>query len=205
MTSTVDLLKYLISQAMHLNRTIHTDVAVTPRLSSYWGAQTESDWFNVLASVLQWIPLLLIIVDIELIHPLLPAITEEFSWPSSFRSLFAGFMERNIRTVLKVALVSYGSPIIDLPMNQELRDSVIPVGGSGRSRRGPKKAGSRRSVREGKTNLSRRNGWIGFGWRKDRGSDSKLVLICIVRRVTLDSKISWATWIRFQKSKKGKR
>lgn len=162
MTSTIDLLKYLISQALHLNRTIHTDAAVTPRLMSYWGAQTESDWFNVLASVLQGIPLLYIIVDIELLHPSLPVITEGFSWPASFRSLFAGFIERNIRTILKVALVSYGSPIIDPPMNQELRDSMIPVGGSGRSRRGPEKAGSRRSVRGEKTNLPRRNRGIGF-------------------------------------------
>ncbi|TVY54373.1 hypothetical protein LCER1_G006832 [Lachnellula cervina] len=150
MTSNIDLLKYLISQALHLNRTIHTDAAVTPRLKSYWEAQTESDWFKVLASVLQGIPLLYIIVDVELLHPSLPATTEGFSWPASFRSLFAGFIERNIKTILRVALVSYGSPIINSSMKQELRDSIIPVIGFGRAQRGPEKAGSRRLVRGGK-------------------------------------------------------
>ncbi|TVY33898.1 hypothetical protein LSUB1_G007503, partial [Lachnellula subtilissima] len=162
MTSTIDLLKYLISQALGLNRAIHTDAAVTPRLKSYWEAQTESDWFKVLASVLEGIALIYIIIDVELLHPSLPAITEGFNWPASFHSLFAGFIERNIKTILKVALVGYGSPIINSSMNQNLRDSIIPIVSSGRSRRGPEQVGSRRSVRGGKTYQPRRNCGIRF-------------------------------------------
>lgn len=157
MTSTIDLLKYLISQALYINKAIHTDAAVTPRLKAYWGAQTESDWFNLLASVLQGIPLLYIVVDIELLNTSLPDITDGFSWAGSFRSLFAEFLERNITTILKVVLVSYGTPIVNYPTDLQLRDSMIPLSSSNRSRKGPEKTGGRGSARGGRTRLSLRN------------------------------------------------
>ncbi|KAH7333075.1 hypothetical protein BKA65DRAFT_564106 [Rhexocercosporidium sp. MPI-PUGE-AT-0058] len=148
MTSTIDLLKYLVSQAVNLNKTIHTDAAMTPRLKTYWGAQTECDWFNVLASFIQGIPLLYIIVDVELLHPSLPIITPGFSWPAAFRSLFAGLIERNSKTILKVALVSYGSPVMAL-MDQELRNSTVLVGTSSRSRAGQEKSGRKALSKRG--------------------------------------------------------
>ncbi|KAG4430645.1 hypothetical protein IFR05_013878 [Cadophora sp. M221] len=148
MTSTIDLLKYLVLQAVQLNTTIHTDATMTPKLNSYWGARTEADWFNVLASIIQGIPLLYIIIDVELLHPSLPVIAHGFTWPAAFRELFTGLSERNVNTVLTVALVSYGSPVMAL-MDRECRNATIAVGASRRVRGGPEKAGRKVRKRRG--------------------------------------------------------
>ncbi|PVH68572.1 hypothetical protein DL98DRAFT_474721 [Cadophora sp. DSE1049] len=157
MTSTIDVLKYLIAQALNLNKTVHTDAAITPWLKSYMGAQTESDWFNVLASIIQGVHLLYIIVDVELLYPSLPVISHGFSWPAAFRSLFAGLVERNVNTILKVALVSYGSPLMS-PVDQELRNSTVLVGSSSRPRTGPEKTRRNIPSRRGEQGRTGRGG-----------------------------------------------
>jgi hypothetical protein len=127
--STIEILKCLIAQAIQANTTIHTDAALAPRLHAYLAANTEEDWFNILASVLQEIPLLYIIIDVELLHPSLATLTEDFSWPAAFLSIFSGLEQRNVKTVLKVSLVSYGSPLLRNMMRSEHRSLVVPVGG----------------------------------------------------------------------------
>jgi len=127
--STIEILKYLIAQAIQVNIAVHTDAALAPRLKAYIGARTERDWFNILASVLEGIPHLYIIVDIELLHPSLAPLDEGFSWPDAFLAIFSGLEQRNIKTVIKVVLVSYGSPLFRNLMKNEHRNLVIPVGG----------------------------------------------------------------------------
>jgi len=127
--STIELLKYLISQAVRINEKIHTDAALIPRLKAYLSATTEEDWFNILAFVLQGIPILYIIIDVELLHHSLADFTEDFSWPEAFLKLFSGFADRNINTVIRVAMVSYGSSLFRKPMSDECRNLIIPVGG----------------------------------------------------------------------------
>lgn len=137
LTSTIDLLKYLLLQAVRFNNNIHTDAAISSRLKAYWSAETESDWFDILASVVRGFPLLYIIIDVELLNLSLANLTEEFSWSVAFLSLFSGLAERNIKTTLKVAMVSYGSPIFKEPMSNDCQELLLPVGGSSRSVREP--------------------------------------------------------------------
>ncbi|RYC62791.1 hypothetical protein CHU98_g3423 [Xylaria longipes] len=63
--STIDILKYLIQQAVKVNENIHTDAALAPRFGAHLRAKTEEDWVKVLASDLQGIPLVYIVLDVE--------------------------------------------------------------------------------------------------------------------------------------------
>ncbi|EHK17197.1 uncharacterized protein TRIVIDRAFT_227041 [Trichoderma virens Gv29-8] len=101
--STIDLLKYIISQAVSVNKSIHTDAALIPRLMAHIDAKSEEDWITILASVLQGIPLLYIIIDVEILGQNLGTLTAEF-WPAAFLRMFSKLSARNIGTVVKVAL-----------------------------------------------------------------------------------------------------
>ncbi|KAI0971619.1 hypothetical protein F4678DRAFT_431332 [Xylaria arbuscula] len=125
--STIDLFKYLISQVVSINETMHTDATLTPRLGSYFSARTEEEWVSVLASMLQGIPLLYIILDIEVLSHAVGGLTKDF-WPAVFLKMFSELLARNIKTVVKVALVSYGSPLFRTSMSSEWQDLVVPVG-----------------------------------------------------------------------------
>ncbi|KAH8662867.1 hypothetical protein BGZ60DRAFT_530024 [Tricladium varicosporioides] len=107
--STIELLKYLISQAIRVNEAIHTDAALIPQLKLYMDAKTEQQWFDILAMALQGLPLIYIIIDVELLNPSLIDLTENFSWPAAFLKVFSELAQRSMRTVVKVLLVSYGS------------------------------------------------------------------------------------------------
>ncbi|RDW90971.1 hypothetical protein BP5796_02136 [Coleophoma crateriformis] len=131
--STIELLKCLISQAVRINRALHTDAALTPRMGAYVSAKTEEEWFGILGSVLQGVPLLYIIIDVELLHPSLAEMTDNFSWPAAFLELFAELAQRNIKTVIKIVLVSYGSPLFKKQMSKECQELVVSVGTSVRT------------------------------------------------------------------------
>jgi len=98
-----------------------------PYLKAYLSATTEEEWLSIFTSVLQGIPLLYIIIDVELLQSL-AELTQSFSWPTAFLKIFSGLSQRNIRTVIKVALVGYGSPVFRRPMTGELQKLVVLVG-----------------------------------------------------------------------------
>ncbi|QYT00428.1 hypothetical protein H0G86_007511 [Trichoderma simmonsii] len=50
--TTIDLLKYIISQAISVNKSIHTDAALVPHLKTHIDVKSEEDWINILALVL---------------------------------------------------------------------------------------------------------------------------------------------------------
>ncbi|KAL7798743.1 hypothetical protein V8C43DRAFT_328640 [Trichoderma afarasin] len=126
--STIDLLKYIISQAVSVNKNIHTDAALAPRLMAHIDAKSEKDWINILASVLQGIPLLYIMIDVEILSRNLGTLTEDF-WPTAFLKMFSELSARNIGTIVKVALISYGSPLLKGPLRKDCQDLVVSVGG----------------------------------------------------------------------------
>ncbi|KAJ4858273.1 hypothetical protein T069G_06540 [Trichoderma breve] len=126
--STIDLLKYIISQAISVNKSIHTDAALVPHLKSHIDAKSEEDWINILAAVLQGIPRLYIIIDVEVLSQNLRTLTEDF-WPASFLKMFSELSARNIGTIVKVALISYGSPLLKGPFRKDCQDLVVSVGG----------------------------------------------------------------------------
>ncbi|KAI0465623.1 hypothetical protein F4859DRAFT_528286 [Xylaria cf. heliscus] len=124
--STIDLLKYLVQQAIKVNECIHTDAALAPRLGAHLGAQTEEDWIRVLASALQGIPLIYIVLDIEVLSQYLEPPSKSF-WPRAFNKLFTELSTRGIGTVIRVVLVSYGSPLLRGPFTHEYQDLVVTV------------------------------------------------------------------------------
>ncbi|KAI1374768.1 hypothetical protein F4677DRAFT_447034 [Hypoxylon crocopeplum] len=158
----VEILKCLISQAIQINALIHTDAALTPRLKAYHRARTEEEWLEILVSVLQDIPQMYIIIDLELIHPQWAEQAVGFSWPAAIRKIFAELSRRNCRSVIKVALVSYGSPVLGGRMESGCPDQIVRVA-SARSRLGS----AMPSLERGKTfKLSRRNAHLNAKQRK---------------------------------------
>jgi hypothetical protein len=129
--STIVLLKHLITQAIQINSALHTDAALAPRLKAWLGASTEAEWLGILASALQGIPIVYIIIDIELLDHSLAELTESFLLPAAFLQVFSQMAQRGIKTVIKVALVSYGSPVFKQPMSSECQKLVVPVVGAG--------------------------------------------------------------------------
>ncbi|KAK7937365.1 uncharacterized protein PG986_014233 [Apiospora aurea] len=125
--SSVDLIKYLTSQAIAVNKGIQTDAALAPCLRSYIGAQTEDDWIKILGSVLHGIPYLYIILDIEFLCQRLTGPTNDF-WPAAFIRIFAELSTRGSKTVIRVALISYGSSLSKSLPTAKYSDCVVTVG-----------------------------------------------------------------------------
>ncbi|KAL6694522.1 hypothetical protein J3F84DRAFT_395546 [Trichoderma pleuroticola] len=142
--STIDLLKYIISQAVSVNKNIHTDAALVPRLMAHMDAKAEEDWINILASVLQGIPRLYIIIDVEVLGQNLGTLTKDF-WPAAFLKMFSELSARKIGTVVKVALISYGSPLLKGPFIKDCQDLVVSVGGVRQTRASVARARNQRS------------------------------------------------------------
>ncbi|KAL7934583.1 hypothetical protein V8C35DRAFT_32229 [Trichoderma chlorosporum] len=143
--STIDLLKYIISQVISINKSIHTDAALVPRLMAHLDARSEKDWIAILASVLQGIPLLYIILDIEILSHSLGTVTADF-WPEAFLKMFSEISARNIGTTVKVALVSYGSPLLKGPFRKDCQDLIVSVGGTRQARAPVTRAKNQRSA-----------------------------------------------------------
>lgn len=140
--SIIDLLKYLTQQAIYVNENIHSDTTLAPRLGIYLRAQTEEDWIRVLASALQGIPLIYIVLDIEVLSQSLEISGKSFLL-SVFRRLFNELLVRSISTVIRVALVSYGSPLLRGPLGSEDQRFVVTVGSRNQIRRSTARLGFR--------------------------------------------------------------
>lgn len=124
--TSIELLKNIISQAIKLNPSLHNDTPLSQPLSNITNATTESDYFDILASVIQALPLLYIFIDIELISISLN-INAEFSIPKHFQKLFLDLEKRSVSTVIKVILVSYGSPAFGTMTSVEERNLVVSL------------------------------------------------------------------------------
>ncbi|KAF2970332.1 hypothetical protein GQX73_g3213 [Xylaria multiplex] len=131
--STIDLLKYLVYQAIKVNENIHTDAALALRLGTHLRAQTEEDWVRALASALQGIPLIYIILDIEVLNRFSEPSVTDF-WPNAFFGLFTELSTRSVKTIVRVAIISYGSLLLKGPSSDGNRSHVVTVGGTNRIR-----------------------------------------------------------------------
>lgn len=105
----IDVLKYLASQAIQVNQNLHTDPTLTEHLQLRNHAKSEEDWINVLLSAVHGIPLLYIIIDVEVLGRSLNKSTVDF-WPAAICHMFRELSQRNINTVLRVALINDKSP-----------------------------------------------------------------------------------------------
>lgn len=124
--STVELLKYLTSQALK-QCAEPTEGSLALSCSRYQRSSTENDWVKLLADSLSGFRCIYILVDVELLHPDLESLSKEFSLPHALLALFRELSERRAQTIVKVALASYGSVMFDGFGNQEARSFIIPV------------------------------------------------------------------------------
>ena len=148
--SSIDLIKYLISQAIAVNKSMHIDASLTPCLNSYIGARTENEWLMILASVLHGIPCLYIILDVEVLSQSLAGPTKDF-WPSAFLRIFAELSARGSSTVIRAAVVSYGSPMRNNPSGPDYKDCIVTVGRTRQAKSFPKRLPRRSKGNAGET------------------------------------------------------
>jgi len=148
-SSTTDLLKYIISQAINLNPAMHNEASLANHLHIYSDADKEEAYFQLLGSIIQNLPFLYILIDTELISS-----NSDFSFPKHFLKLFSDMKSRGITTVIKVIFVSYGSPLFETLTSGEFRNLVVPI-------KNISKRASRRMVMRGRGRKGGRGGTKG--------------------------------------------
>lgn len=109
--SVIDVLKLLAYQILQMNLQLRDACLDTMHFQA---AQTESDWLNILAGLLQGLPEIYIIFDVETLDCDLWEVPE---WPSLFLKLFRLVREKSMPVNIKVALVSYGT---NIPLNSDI-------------------------------------------------------------------------------------
>ena len=147
--STVDLLKSLVQQAIRINKTFQSEKFCTRSCTRIQSARDEKEWLDILGSVLVGLPLLYIVVNLESLgrNPL--AMTEHFSWPLAFLSLFQSLSSRGVATVVKIVLITYGDArFLDLSGLEDPEQSVVNI-----SPLGWKTTRAQRTPLRGKFNL----------------------------------------------------
>ncbi|CAG8954559.1 hypothetical protein HYFRA_00004476 [Hymenoscyphus fraxineus] len=121
----VDLVKSLICQILGLNISLHTERQMSLSCAQFRAAETLSQWFNLLGMVLEQVPLLYIILDIEAVGASYSRNTEEFSWLSCFSSMLQKLLKQQPKMKLKILLVSYGSASLQEPRLSFYQDLVV--------------------------------------------------------------------------------
>lgn len=123
--SAIDVLKDLVCQVLRLNISLHTERVAALSCAQFRTAESLYDWFNLLASLLDNIPMLFIVIDMEAVSVEFAKTTGNLSWLSSFSNIFQDLSKRRIASKLKVLLVSYGSATLQEPMLAHFPDLVI--------------------------------------------------------------------------------
>ena len=126
--STVDLLKSLVQQAIRVNKTFQSEKLCTRSCTRIQSARDEKEWLDIFGSVLVGLPLLYIVVNLESLgrNPL--AMTEQFSWPLAFLSLFQSLSSRGVVTVVKVVLITCGDArFLNLSDLEDPEQSVVNI------------------------------------------------------------------------------
>lgn len=148
-TSAIDILKDLVCQTLCLNISMHTERLAALNCAQFRTAETLDNWFDLLATLLDKIPMLFIVIDMEAVSIEFAKSTKNLSWLSSFSTIVQSLSHRQMETKLKVLLVSYGSASLQeskLALFPDLiistRQSVQPsIRGRGKSQRFVGKSG----------------------------------------------------------------
>ena len=136
--STVELLKYLTRQALQLRgpsadikntTTLPTEKSMALSCARFHSAVTETEWFQVLETVLEDVPgTVYVMIELEIVHRGLVGSPEtNFSLFAASTGLFTGLERRGLKSRVKVLLVTY-SPENPLCASGELSpEAVLPV------------------------------------------------------------------------------
>lgn len=125
--SSIDLLKYLILQALRHNPSFKTEKAMALSYARFQNAATEKEWFQVLETVLVGLGhQTYIIIDLGILDSILEPI-EDFSWLFAFLDFFRGLKDRGMQAVVKVLFFSYGTLIPPYIAQGDTSDFTIPI------------------------------------------------------------------------------
>ncbi|WQF76583.1 hypothetical protein CDEST_01597 [Colletotrichum destructivum] len=127
MLSSIDMIKYLVSQVIMMNKTIHNEEALVSRLKSSADARSEEAWIVLLAAALRGLPHLYVVLDADIMSQASRGISDG-GWPAVFFSLFAKLLDRDAETVVKVILVSSGLSLLRGSFNENCKGAVVAVG-----------------------------------------------------------------------------
>ncbi|KAI0551614.1 hypothetical protein F4679DRAFT_132729 [Xylaria curta] len=100
--NTVDVLKYLACQILQSNHSMLTERQASLNAARFQSAATDSEWLELLTSVLQGMSQIYIIVDLDLVERGGGTTTE---WLQHFADISENLSLRNIHTIVKVACV----------------------------------------------------------------------------------------------------
>jgi hypothetical protein len=111
--SPVQVLKQLVLQILHQNHSLLNAQSSALNAARFQSATTESDWFDILGSVLEGLSQVYIVIDAEVMSR---QFSSEISWPKAFLELFEKMRMRCCKSIVKVVLVSFSSsPYLELP------------------------------------------------------------------------------------------
>jgi hypothetical protein len=106
--SSLDILKQLVLQILQKNSSLLEDRSQPLIAKQFQCATTESEWFDLLGLVLVGMPEIYIIIDIEILRG-------NFGggqmWPLMFKDLFQKLVLRSPKTIVKVAIIFYLTPL----------------------------------------------------------------------------------------------
>ncbi|KAF4545427.1 uncharacterized protein LTHEOB_5260 [Lasiodiplodia theobromae] len=100
-----ELLKHLTYQVLKINSAARKESALACCFANVRDGQGEQQWFDVFCASLGGLRQLHIVIDIELLGSISRSATD-FSLSSAFLTLFQKLKERNLRTIVKVVLVT---------------------------------------------------------------------------------------------------
>jgi hypothetical protein len=123
--SPIDLIKYLIRQALPLRQRTQTEKCMSLSCAPFHDCHSEADWFRLLQSALIDIGRqVYLVVDLELLNrEFCPE--DGFPWLSAFLNFFAQLSDCRGAPHVKVLLVSYGAEIPFILSHSEYSDFVI--------------------------------------------------------------------------------
>ncbi|KAF2112710.1 hypothetical protein BDV96DRAFT_156385 [Lophiotrema nucula] len=125
-----DIVRYLVSQVLRKNHTLLNEKSGALSAARYQSASSVEDWFALLGSVLEGMPQVYFIVDMEFLQK---SVGGELSWVLLFRHLFECLKARSLATAVKVAFLSSRSThraeirhvdqhkILELPRGRQAR------------------------------------------------------------------------------------
>lgn len=99
-----DVLKYLISQILQQNSGLLDERSAAFSPVRFQNARTLRAWMDLLVSVLQGVPQVFLVLDLEVVEKCLTS--ETIAWQDLFQELFSRLADTNSQTRVKVAFLS---------------------------------------------------------------------------------------------------
>lgn len=96
-----DVLAQLCLQLLQKNARLHLRSRLATCLSNFERATAGWEWFEVLTSLIEGLPEVYVIVDLESMDQ---RNAGALSWPTAFRDVFGGLLARGIHSIVKVIL-----------------------------------------------------------------------------------------------------